>query len=367
MTSAESALFAFYSEHSENGMTQDSSGTENVIAYLSSAEKSLFADAKIEIVERWQGRDNLLWRFHAAGQEGVLKLFMEAGQVRADRQFSGQERFAPWGLAPRPLWQERQPEALPRPLLVYEWIDGDPFDAADAGGWEALAESVARIHSEEWGNYGRFSPHPINLSYFWRVWQASREPLAAWMRERKVDPLGAILAELWSAVEAMMAAALPVFGETAPALIHGDLVAEHVIFHRGQALLLDWELFGLGDPAQDAARLIFYNQQRMDEFVQARWLDRYLARMDEPGLESRIEIYRRLLPFQSLTALLTGIGREIANDPAQVAELEESRPFLVETMATALIHAAGSLLADPLREDLDDLRGQFDRLLRLES
>jgi aminoglycoside phosphotransferase (APT) family kinase protein len=348
-------------------MTQDTSGTQNVLAYLGEAEKSLFAGEEIAIVERWQGRDNLLWRFRAAGQEGVLKLFMEAGQVRADRQFSGQERFAPWGLAPRPLWQERQPETLPRPLLVYEWIEGDAFDPIDPGGWEALVETVVRIHTDEPGDYGRFSPHPINLSYFWRVWQGSREPLATWMRERGVDPLGAIFAEIWDAAEGMMAAALPVFGETAPTLIHGDLVAEHLLLHRGQALLLDWELFGLGDPAQDVARLLFFNGQLMDPFTEERWLDRYLARLDEPGLESRIEIYRRILPFQSLTTLLTGIGREIATNPDQIDELEESRPFLVETMATALVHAAGSLLADPLRGDLDDLRGQFDQLLRLDQ
>jgi hypothetical protein len=348
-------------------MTQDNSGTENVIAYLSSAERSLFVDAEIEIVERWQGRDNLLWRFQAVGQDSVLKLFMEAGQVRADRQFSGQERFAPWGLAPRPLWQERQPEALPRPLLVYEWIEGDTFDPADPGGWEALAGTVTRIHTDEPGDYGRFSPHPINLSYFWRVWEGSRKPLAIWMEERGADPLGAIFAEMWDAVEGMMAAALPVFGETAPTLIHGDLVAEHVLMHRGQALLLDWELFGLGDPAQDVARLLFFNNQIMNPSTVERWLDRYLGRMDEPGLESRIEIYRRILPFQSLTTLLTGIGREIANNPGQIDELEESGPFLVETMATALIHAAGSLLADPLRGDLDDLRTQFDQLLRLDN
>jgi hypothetical protein len=345
-------------------MTVDTSGTENVIAYLSSAEKSLFADAEIEIVDRWQGRDNLLWRFQAAGQDGVLKLFMEAGQVRADRQFSGQERFAPWGLAPRPLWQERQPEALPRPVLVYEWIEGDAFDPAAPGGWEALAETVARIHTEELGDYGRFSPHPINLDYFWRVWQASRVPLAAWMHERKVDALGSIFAEMWNAVEQMMAAALPIFGETAPALIHGDLVAEHVIFHRGQALLLDWELFGLGDPAQDAARLLFFNSQILDPSAEARWLDRYLARMDDPGLESRIDIYRRMLPFQALTTLLTGIGREIANDPAQIAELEESRPFLVETLATALVHAAGNLLGNA--PEVEEVGAEIDVLLRME-
>lgn len=359
-------------------MTNDASGTADVRAYLADSEKSQFAGQPIAVGERWQGRDNLLWRCTAGngGDEVVLKLLLEAGQVRADRQFSGQAIFAPWGLAPRPLWQDRQPDPLPRPIVVYEWIEGDPFDAGDAAAWDAgagqaLGDTVARIHSMDAGEYTRFSPHPFNLAYFWRVWQGSREPLAAWLAERRVGQIQRIFAALWQRVDGLMAAALPYFGESAPALIHGDLLLEHAVLHRGQALLLDWEFFGLGDPAQEVARFFYFDGQALAAQRRAQWLDHYLQAMDNAGagaesLAARIELYGRVLPFQSLTALLSGIQRELQADPDQLAELDASRPFLVETLVASLRQAAEQL-AEPPDADPAALSEEMDRLLALEG
>ncbi len=121
----------------------------------------------------------------------------------------------------------------------------------------------------------------------------------------------------------------------------------------------------LGDPAQEAARILFFNQQVMDETVQARWLERYLMQVDDPSLPARVEVYRRILPFQSLTFLLNGIQREIGNDPAQLADLEDSRPFLVETISSALVHAASTLLGDaPGKEDLAE---EIESLLQVST
>jgi aminoglycoside phosphotransferase (APT) family kinase protein len=347
-------------------MTQDTSGTQDVLTYLSEGEKSAFAGQSITIVDRWQGRDNLLWRFQSGNQDAVLKLFMEAGQVRADRQFSGQDRFAPYGLAPRPHWQDRQPDPVPRPVLVYDWIEGDPFDAADPAQWDAaadaVADAVARIHNEDPGDHTRFSPHPVNLDYFQRVWQGSRQPLDDWFTSPRTSLLHELLTQMWQQADQIMAAALPVFGETMPSLVHGDVTVDHLCLHRGQILLFDWELFGLGDPAQEAARILFYNQQVMDETVQARWLERYLMQVNDLSLAARVEVYRRILPFQSLTFLLNGIQREISNDPAQLADLEESRPFLVETISSALVHAAGTLLGDA--PGVNEVAGEVHQLLQ---
>ncbi|MEZ4836748.1 MAG: aminoglycoside phosphotransferase family protein [Caldilineaceae bacterium] len=346
-------------------MTQDTSGTQDVLTYLSEGEKSAFAGQSIEIVDRWQGRDNLLWRFKTGDADAVLKLFMEAGQVRADRQFSGQDRFAVYGLAPRPHWQDRQPDPVPRPVLVYDWIEGDPFDPADPAQWDALADAVARIHSEDPGDHTRFSPHPVNLDYFQRVWQGSRQPLDDWFTSRQALSLHELFTQLWRQADQIMAAALPVFGETMPTLVHGDVTVDHLCLHRGQILLFDWELFGLGDPAQEAARILFYNQQFIDETVQARWLERYLIQVDDPSLPARVDVYRRILPFQSLTFLLNGIQREISNDPAQLADLEESRPFLVETISSALVHAAGTLLGDA--PGMEQVEAEIDSLLQVST
>ncbi len=345
-------------------MSQDTTGTQAVLAYLSEGEKSTVAGQPIEILDRWQGRDNLLWRFRTGNQDAVLKLFMEAGQVRADRQFRGQDRFAGYGMAARPHWQDRQPDPVPRPVLVYDRIDGDPFDAADAAQWDAVADAVARIHNEDPGEHTHFSPHPVNLDYFQRVWNGSRRPLEEWLSARRAFLLHELFAHLWQQADQIMAAALPVFGETAPTLVHGDITLDHLCLHRAQILFFDWELFGLGDPAQEAARFLFFNQQAMDETAQERWLERYLMQVDDPSLPARVEVYRRILPFQSLTFLLNGIQREISGNPAQLADLDESRPFLVETIGRALVHAAQVLLGDRPAEN--DLIQEIDQILQPE-
>jgi hypothetical protein len=346
-------------------MTQDTSGTQDVYNYLTEAEASTLAGQVVEIVKRWQGRDNLLWQFRGAGQESVLKLYLEAGQVRADRQFSGQELFARQGLAPRPLWQERQPEGLPRPILVYEWLDGEPLDLANPLHGEALAASVATIHSSDPGEHGRFSPHPVNLAYFWRIWQASRQPLHGWLLDRGAQRFAAQAEKLWTQVEQLMAAALPFFGEMPPALIHGELMAENALLYRGQALLVDWEFFGIGDPAQEVARFLFYHSQEMDEAAQESWLQRYLAGMDDPSLEGRIALYRRLLSFHALTFLLDGLRRELSEDPAQAAELAESRQFLIETIAATFAQSRLDLLGETLGGELNELEEEIDKVLGL--
>ncbi len=343
-------------------MTHDTSGTQDVLRYLTEDENSQFAGQAVAILDRWQGRDNLLWRFESGRSEAVLKLFLEAGQVRADRQFSGQERFAPWGLAPRPRWQARQPEGLPRPVLVYEWSDGDALDLTNPDHADALLDAVVRVHGEEPGEHTRFSPHPINLAYFWRVLNGSRQPIYDWVQRQGATELGSLLEQLWAISEEWMRAALPAVGETAPRLIHGELMAENGLLHRGQAMLLDWEFFGLGDPAQEVARFLFYHAAALGNAGQAQWIERYCARMDDDGLPMRIDLYGRLLPFQSLMFLLNGVRSELAETPDAEA-LTESRAFLVETITATLTQAAETLRAASLPQD--GCRDEIHRLLTL--
>lgn len=341
-------------------MTQDTSGTQDVLRYLTEDATSQFAGQSVTIRDRWQGRDNLLWRFEAGNQEAVLKLYLEAGQVRADRQFNGQERFAPWGLAPRPLWQERQPETLPRPILVYEWSDGEALEVTNLDHTDALVDAVVQIHQEGAGEYGRFSPHPVNLAYFWRVLSGSRQPLHQWLKTQ-APALDTWLAHLWSAVEPWMETALPITGETAPTLVHGELMIENILFQRGQALLLDWEFFGIGDPAQEVARFLFYHANQIDDAVRERWLQRYLARMDDDSLAMRVDLYQRLLPLQSLTFLLNGIQRELIENPAQQGTLDEERAVLVEIVTATCRDAVATILAEEMA--LETVQEELKRLL----
>ncbi len=101
--------------------------TQAVHTYLTTAPTSQFVGAEVEIRSHWQGADNLLWHVVAPRGEAVLKLFLDAGQARSRRQFDGQQLFGPLGLAPQPLWVDRYPEGLSRQVLVYRWVNGDPW------------------------------------------------------------------------------------------------------------------------------------------------------------------------------------------------------------------------------------------------
>ena len=87
----------------------------------------------------------MLWRVESRGQEAVLKLSLDAGQVRSRREFDGQTLLAPFGLAPPPLWLDRIPETLPRSVLVYRWVAGEPFDAARFVGGRGVIADQAEV------------------------------------------------------------------------------------------------------------------------------------------------------------------------------------------------------------------------------
>jgi thiamine kinase-like enzyme len=282
--------------------------TQAVHGYLTGAASSRFLGQEVTITDQWQGRDNLLWRVRCGdGTDAVVKMFTDAGQARSRRQFRGQEQFAAAGLAPEPLWYDRYPHGLPCQILVYRWAEGEELTLADRLHRIALADAVARIHCAESDAVQRFSPHPFNLLTFWQIWQAGEAQLREWISAASAPLLTELLSMLWAATHDLMDTALPLLGETPPTPIHGDLSAENALFDRGRVLLVDWEFFGLGDPAQEIARFLFYGGDDWSEDGQAEWRELYRSANTEPGLPERVELYLRLFNFQAVTYLLQGI------------------------------------------------------------
>ncbi len=339
--------------------------TTAIHTYLTTAPTSGFLHQPVEMVDHWQGRDNLLWRVRTAEGDAVVKMYLDAGQVRSRRQRVGQQLFSAFGLAPEPLWEDRTPEGLPRQVLVYRWAEGEPLDLADPLHRDALAEGLAFIHRQEPELVQRFSPHPINLATFWQIWSASEEALARWVTRASAPGLSSLLDSLWRETHPLIGQALPLFGETRPALIHGEMSVENVLIRRGRCLFLDWEFFGLGDPAQEVARFLFYSGPEWSEAEQAAWLERYLAAMNEPVLEERIQLYRRVFPFHAATNLLHGLLQELAASPAAAQELADHAEMFVETAAASLARAAQDLGTGPLsQEDQAQLRAELADLLK---
>jgi len=308
-----------------------------VLDYLTKAPTSEFVEQPVELLDAWEGSDNLLWKVESRGVEAVLKLYLDAGQARSRRQFDGQQMFAPLGIAPRPRWYDRYPLGLARQVLIYEWIPGDPLNATDQTVLNSLAHTLAQIHGADVAEVHRFSPNALNLDYYWRMERGGFAAIDAWLRERKADTFFSIFTRLTEQSTTLVEAALSLWAETPPTAVHGDLKLENCVSSFGQPILLDWELFGLGDPALEVATFLFISQTELEGDVQESWLDTYLASADQSGLAQRIGVYRKLLPLRSVTYLLHGLRQM---DPAQ--DTTEIAQFLASTLHSSLVQALTS-------------------------
>ena len=321
-----------------------------ILTYLTEAATSGFAGQPVAIVDHWQGSANLLWRVDAAGQDAVLKFFLDAGQVRSRRQYDGQALFAPYGLAPQPLWLDRIPETLPRSVLVYRWADGESFDGNDGYQWQTLAQAVAEIHTADVDDMQRFSPHPVNLSYFWSVLGPSLPPLQNWLAAQGLVQLSDLLGRLHASGQQVVDAALPLWDQ-APVAVHGDLRPENFLSSFGALVLLDWEMFGLGDPALETARFLHEQRTAILPELLEDWLDTYLDHLGDPAAQVRIDVYRRrLLPLQDAAYLLSG-GMKLTVADRQSQELQDNAAFLAATTGQALAEAARALSAGDIQGD----------------
>lgn len=311
------------------------------------------------MLAEWSGRDNLLWRAQCAAQEVMVKLFLDAGQVRGRRQLAGQERFAPLGLAPRPLWFDRYPEGLSRQLLVYAWAEGHTLEGADAQQMATLAQAIAQVHGSDPNQLTRFCPHPVNLDYFWRILRSGLPALQQWLKLCKADQLARLFDQLAIQTQMLVTAALPWWAGAAPTPVHGDLRLENALYAFGEVTLLDWEFFGLGDPALEIATFLYLHHNDLGEERVGDWLDHYLAHFAQVGLDQRIGSYVKLLPFQSLCFLLSGL-RDHGHAKADSEERQQELSFVYPLLTYTVQQAAQPLLVacDEIDELLRPLFGR---------
>ncbi|MCB0062343.1 MAG: aminoglycoside phosphotransferase family protein, partial [Caldilineaceae bacterium] len=140
--------------------------------------------------------------------------------------------------------------------------------------------------------------------------------------------------------QALTESALPLWQGIAPTPVHGDLKLENVLSSFGVVLLLDWELFGLGDAAHDVASFLAMNRNLLDEEMRELWLEQYLASFSQPGLRQRIGVYERILPLHQLLYLLHGLRQ---SSPADLPLLRANQSFLTATILAAIEQSSAAL------------------------
>lgn len=322
---------------------------EIVLRYLTEAPASHFYGLAAAITETWQGSDNVLYRVRATDLHGgndvdaVVKLYPDAGYVRGRRQYDAQLAFSLLGLAPRPIWFDKEPENLAWPLLVYPWAAGATPTGAEPGTLTALACAAAAVHAADAGTLTRYAPHAMSLQSWWQVQGQTAETVAR--RLAAIPELGGPFAALAERARANVAAALPLWAGAGLVTVHGDFALENVLAGEGgRVILLDWEMSGLGDPALEVARFLAQTPLDLPGWEDA-WLAEYLAAFDRPGLAERIATYRALLPCEWLCRLLDGL-HQVEADGAEALTAAE-RADLRTLIAAVWQRAAAALGAEP--------------------
>jgi Ser/Thr protein kinase RdoA (MazF antagonist) len=344
--------------------------TASIHTYLTTAPASGFAGRAVTVRAHWQGDDNLLWRVDADsdapdGDAVVVKLFLDAGQARGRRQFDGQQIFAPPRLAPAPLWFDRYPEGLARQVLVYRWVEGRAVDVSDAHDLTALAISVAAVHNHDASSVRRISPRAVSLDYFWRVLAGGLPPTVRWLEEANCPRLAELVRKLEATAAAVVGDALPLWQGASPTPVHGDLRLQNALIQGDRALLLDWEMFGLGDPALDAAALLFHEASALGAAGRASWLESYCAYCHSPDIVERIDIYSRLLPLQHFADLL-GRLRQLTAAERRDPDFRNNTAFLRQTLtlageaATAHLLDAAAVPSDEIDHLLTDVTRNYE-------
>lgn len=318
--------------------------TAQLHQYLTTAPSSLFAQQEVAVLAHWEGDANLLWRVAVDDQQAVVKLYLDAGQARSRRQFDGHRVFAPLGLAPQPLWADRYPHGLSHQLIVYRWSEGESIDPNAQDELFAWAEAIGMLHATPTDDVQRFSPHPVNLDFYWRIEQDSIAQIQRWLATTDLT-LVKTFDEIAAATTELVQNSLPLWATATPTAVHGDLSHQHTLLERGRVTLLDWEMFGLGDPALDVARLLQREAQTLTPSQTEQWLDRYLQTVDHPTLAARIDLFQKLLEVHNIVYLLIGLQQHTA---VQLdAELRDVLPFVQASLATALDRAADVLALSP--------------------
>jgi aminoglycoside phosphotransferase (APT) family kinase protein len=254
------------------------------------------------------GEANLNFLVEANGKKFVFRINMDpSSEGRSRKEFSILKLLAGYQVSPRAFYLDETKKAINETLLIIEYVDGETL--AEEGTRyvspnkvQGLAELIATIHSLDLGESMR-SLQRRGVDY--EDWVSVNERNINYVRKRnpevlKKGSLAEALHDGLSRIRSIMrATSCSVI--TTPA--HGDVCAQNIIVERGTGnlRLIDWENFGLWDPAAEIALIFEGFGMDFPPDQQQEFLDRYLGIRSDPELLTRLDTYRPLVRLEQLT------------------------------------------------------------------
>jgi len=253
------------------------------------------------------GESNLNFLVDTDQGKFVFRINMDsASATKSASEFNSLRALAGLRIAPEALHLDESKVPFGETSLVVEYLEGKPLSELEKGRISAesaakLAHVAAVVHSIDERKLAIQLP-ARGLSY--ESWFARmREDIGYVRRNRESRSLKGSFDEL---LRDSFGRLREVSSESAPANVtapgHGDICAQNVIVgDDGTMRLIDWENFGLWDPAAEVAMVfeafgLAFPADRESEFLSV-----YTSLRQDQTLRERLNVFRPIVRFEQLT------------------------------------------------------------------
>jgi hypothetical protein len=284
----------------------------------------------IEIAPLPGPADEQRFLLSAGNARAVLKRYAPSAADRARREATGLRVGGLVGLAPTLLLADEARNALGGPVVAFTPPAGAPLGGRPLGddevqGWLFLLLALHHLPPTQVGVPSGMS---ADIAGWWQrmqpAWQACRSAYSA----KPTKPLLEALIKLHAVVGARVEARKALWRDAVRRPCHGNAVPDHVVRDGERFALVEWEDFGLGDPALEIGRAaglaLLTGELTRDQHAQ--FVGSYLrgaADFGDKSLAERILVFGSVLPLGFAFTLLQLLATARGSAEARARELEQ--------------------------------------------
>jgi len=253
------------------------------------------------ISELGLGESNLNYLAIVNSKKFVFRVNMDPADTgKSRKEFNALKSVEGLRIAPKAFILDESEKHIDGTFLIMEYIEGTPLDKIETKLStkiiRELARIVANLHSQEIGDVrnmlAKEKPTPD-------AWVSAVRKRIEYIRKRRRkyferDGFDIMLDETLSKIR-LVARGSEFRGVLRPG--HGDICQQNLLVHNGELRLIDWEDFGLRDPASDIGIIfegfgIEFTKEQEDEFLRE-----YLNIRTDETLKERLKVFRPIIQF----------------------------------------------------------------------
>lgn len=293
----------------------------------------------------------------AAEKRMALTVYAPSAAESARREIAGLSLAQGMGIGPALVYSDESGAEVGGPVVLVEEPAGEALgerrlSAEETRDWLFLLLTLHHLPAERVSVTSSMSP---DAATWWQRSQAAWNECRSLYGEERYRPLVDALAKLHAIVGVHVEVNRGLWERVARRPCHGNPVPAHLVRVGGRLMLVEWNGFGLGDPAMEvgraAALAALSGELSAAQYVQ--FIADYLAGMrdgKDPTLEERLRVFASILPlgFCFVMLRLLAQGRPDGQDYERGVEQVSRALIWIQDTLGVEVGSAPELLA-PLR------------------